>query len=331
MCYASWGIMASITKHKKGWRAQVYVAGQRRSKVLPTRQAAKDWAARAEWELRNHDQASAQTTLGEMLDRYAREVSPSKRGHRWEVIRIEAIRRDPVARIRLGDLAPRHLADWRDRRLREVAAGSVRREIALLSAALSHARREWQMIRENPMREVRKPPPPEARDRLPTWGELRRLRYVAGRDLTQAQGRAFFAFAFAMRTAMRAGEICALQWADIGERTAKLHRSKTGAGRVVPLSSHARQMLDELRTVTGSDGSVFRLTPGQLDALWRKVRGRAGIEGLTFHDSRAAALTALSRRVDVLTLARISGHRDVSLLLRVYYRESADDLADRLG
>jgi len=323
--------MASITKHKGRWRAQVYVGGVRRSKVFSTRQAAKDWAARAEWELRHHDQVAAQTTLAEMLDRYAREVSPGKRGHRWEVFRIEAIRRDPVARIRLSDLAPRHLAEWRDRRLREVAPGSVRREMVLLSAALSHARREWQMIRENPMSDVRKPTEPPARDRLPTWGELRRLRYVAGQDLTQAQGRAFFAFAFAMRTAMRAGEICALQWADIGERTAKLHRSKTGAGRVVPLSSHARQMLAELRQVTGPEGLVFRLTPGQLDALWRKVRNRAGVAGLTFHDSRAAALTALSRRVDVLTLARISGHRDVNLLLRVYYRESPDDLADRLG
>jgi integrase len=203
--------------------------------------------------------------------------------------------------------------------------------MVLLSSALSHARREWQMIRDNPMRDVRKPAEPPARDRLPTWGELRRLRYVAGSDLTQAQARAFHAFGFAMRTGMRAGEICALEWSDIGDRTAKLHRSKTGAGRVVPLSSHARRMLDDLRPVTGPAGPVFRLRPPQLDALWRKVRSKAGVEGLTFHDSRAAALTALSRRVDVLTLARISGHKDVSLLMRVYYRESPDDLAERLG
>ena len=323
--------MASIKKHKSGWRAQVFVAGQRKSKVLPTRRAAQDWAARAEWELRNHDQAAAQVTLGEMLERYAREVSPAKRGHRWEIFRIEAMQRDAIGRMKLGDLGPRHLAEWRDRRLREVAPGSVRREMVLLSSALSHARREWQMISTNPMSDVRKPAEPPARDRLPTWGELRRLRYVAGRDLQLAQTRAWWAFCFGMRTAMRAGEICALQWSDIGERTATLHRSKTGLGRVVPLSSHAREMLDELRPVTGPEGAVFQLKPGQLDALWRKVRGRAGVEGLTFHDSRAAALTALSRRVDVLTLARISGHKDVNLLLRVYYRENPEDLAARLG
>jgi integrase len=75
---------------------------------------------------------------------------------------------------------------------------------------------------------------------------------------------------------------------------------------------------------------VFGLTSRQIDALWRKIRGKAGVEGLNFHDARAWALTRLSRRVDVLTLARISGHRDLSLLMRVYYRESAADIAARL-
>ena len=48
-------------------------------------------------------------------------------------------------------------------------------------------------------------------------------------------------------------------------------------------------------------------------------------------DERKAIETLLSRRVDVLTLARISGHLDVSLLLRVYYRETAQEIAARLA
>ena len=54
------------------------------------------------------------------------------------------------------------------------------------------------------------------------------------------------------------------------------------------------------------------------------------IKGLTFHDSRAYALTALARKVDVLTLAKISGHRDLRILSNTYYRESAEDIAQRL-
>jgi hypothetical protein len=33
----------------------------------------------------------------------------------------------------------------------------------------------------------------------------------------------------------------------------------------------------------------------------------------------------------VLELARISGHKDLNLLMRVYYREDAADLAARMG
>ncbi len=55
-----------------------------------------------------------------------------------------------------------------------------------------------------------------------------------------------------------------------------------------------------------------------------------GIDGLHFHDARAEALTRLSRRMDVLTLSRISGHSDLSILSNTYYRESAADIAARL-
>lgn len=37
------------------------------------------------------------------------------------------------------------------------------------------------------------------------------------------------------------------------------------------------------------------------------------IEDLHFHDARAEALTLLARRVDVLTLAKISGHKDIRM------------------
>lgn len=48
------------------------------------------------------------------------------------------------------------------------------------------------------------------------------------------------------------------------------------------------------------------------------------------HDSRAAALTWLSKRYDPFTLAKISGHVDINELYNTYYRESAVDVAARL-
>jgi uncharacterized protein with NRDE domain len=47
-------------------------------------------------------------------------------------------------------------------------------------------------------------------------------------------------------------------------------------------------------------GGAFGLSEGQRDALWRKVRARAGVEGLTFHDGRATAITRLSKKLELL-------------------------------
>jgi hypothetical protein len=111
---------------------------------------------------------------------------------------------------------------------------------------------------------------------------------------------------------------------DVVGAVARLHTSKTGKRRDVPLSSAARALWAEL-----PDG-WFNLAPAQIDANFRKVRAAAKIEGLTYHDSRHRALTDLAKLVHVLDLARIAGHDNVSQLL-TYYNESAADIATRLG
>lgn len=76
--------------------------------------------------------------------------------------------------------------------------------------------------------------------------------------------------------------------------------------------------------------TVFDLDSGIRDALFRKVRDRCEIADLHFHDSRAEAIWRLSKKLDVMELARAIGHRDLRSLL-IYYQTSADDLADRIG
>lgn len=41
-------------------------------------------------------------------------------------------------------------------------------------------------------------------------------------------------------------------------------------------------------------------------------------------------IAELSKKVNVQTLARISRHNDISLLISVYYRETAEEIAARL-
>lgn len=320
--------MASLRKYKSGWRVEVNRRGVRESRVFDTRQQAKDWGAQREYEILHGKAIAAKMTLGEVFARYAREVSPTKRGERWEVVRLNRFQKDKLARIALSDLTPDDFGKWRDARLREVSPASVIRELQLMSSVLNTARREWGLIDRNPVSDVRKPPKPPPRDRLPTPDEIERMRHSAGTDLTKATARAFHAFLFSMQTAMRAGEVCHLRPGDVdaGRRVARLHMTKNGRPRDVPLSSEALRLLGELPALD----PVFGLEPRQLDALFRKVRDRAGVSGLTYHDSRAAAISALAKKLDVLELARMVGHTDIRQLM-TYYRTPVEDLAGRLG
>jgi integrase len=74
----------------------------------------------------------------------------------------------------------------------------------------------------------------------------------------------------------------------------------------------------------------FTITPADLDVGFRAARDATLAGDLRFHDGRASALTWLARRVDVMTLARISQHSDLRMLQRVYYRESAAEISARI-
>ncbi|MGI3168445.1 tyrosine-type recombinase/integrase [Pseudooceanicola sp. C21-150M6] len=320
--------MASIIKHGKKWRALIDRKGVRKSRVFASKQEARDWANSEEAAILGGAGASSKAVLRDVLDRYAREVSPAKKGYRWEAIRLEKIGKGDLGDKRMCDIKPEDIAKWREDRLKEVAPGSVIREMTLLSSVFSVARREWGMLDKSPMKGVRRPAQPPRRDRLVTADELDRLRLVAGDDLTHARARAFHAFLFAIETGMRAGEIVGLTVGnvDYSARVAHLPRTKNGDPRDVPLSSEAVRLL---RALPPAD-PLFAITSRDLDASWRAVRDRAGIEGLTFHDSRACAATQLSKKLNPLELARMLGHRDLNMLIKHYYRETAESIARRL-
>lgn len=322
----TWGIMASITKMENGkWRAQIYRAGVRKSKVLPSKKQAQHWAAEQEWKLDNVTEVNSRIPFGDLLDRYGKEVSSQKRGWRSEIIRIDRLRREPIARIAIGDLTTADFADWRDTRLRQVKGASVRRELEQMSAVLKRARSEWGLMDHNPLDGLSRPKSSPPRDRLASPREIEALRLSAGEDLTRRTARTFHAWLFAIETGMRAGEIANLQAGDIRGRVAHLPETKNGSSRDVPLSKEALRLLSELPEFD----PVFGLTSDQLSSLWRKLRDRSGIMDLRFHDSRHMAVTRLAKKLDVLDLARMIGHRDIRMLM-VYYNTTADELAGRL-
>lgn len=102
------------------------------------------------------------------------------------------------------------------------------------------------------------------------------------------------------------------------------------AKRDVPLSQEALRIIAQLESGKDETDSVFRISSTQnLDAAFRRAKALAAIDDLHFHDSRHTAITRLAKKLDVLALARMVGHRDLRML-QIYYNESAEDMAGRL-
>jgi integrase len=327
--------VASITKQKTGWRVQISVKGVRDSAVLSTKAEAQAWAIEREAQMRRMVDTGINTdkTCQDAFDRYAAEVSVHKLGRRWEEIRLRAIALHevagtPIGKMRLAEVTTDVLGKWRDMRLQTVVGSTVNRDMNLLSNVFTTARREWKWIAASPTTDVRRPKESAPRDRRIDQDEIDRMCLALGYDGTVDSKSAAVAVAmlFAIETAMRAGEICGLQWSNITGSVAHLPRTKNGTSRNVPLSPRALELLSQLPK--GAE-TCFGLSSASLDALFRKARGRANIADMTFHDTRHEAITRLARKLNVLELARMVGHKDLKML-QIYYNESAEEIAKKL-
>ena len=85
-----------------------------------------------------------------------------------------------------------------------------------------------------------------------------------------------------------------------------------------------------IRRLRGQNEPVMLgVDPDTAGSYFREAVARAGIEDLHFHDSRHEATTRLAKKLHVLDLARVAGHRDIKQL-QTYYNRDAEELADLL-
>lgn len=325
--------MASIKPNKLGYRAQVYVAGERDSQTFRTLREANAWASSRETELRANAKKAPKDkhTLRELLEKYRDEVSITKRGELWEVVRIEKFLRSslPIDKP-LSACTSEVLGAWRDKSLLTLGNGSVIREFGLISSIFEYGKRELKWITENPVRDVRKPKSPDHRDITITRWQIKKMLQAFGYSpllrIDSITLSVAVMFLVALRSGMRAGELCNLTWPHVYDNYCVLPVTKT-TPRHVPLSKKAVKLINKMR---GFDKvSVFSVTPATRDALFRRARHNAGLEGFTFHDARHTAATWISRKVDVLTLCKIFGWSDTSQAL-TYFNPKAHDISSML-
>lgn len=304
--------MATFRKRGDTWRAEIERRGVRASATFESKQAAVAWAGRKEAEIMAGVRGEVPNlTVKALLTRYREEVSPAKKGERWETVRLLAMERDRLAQVKLRQLDAPHVADWQHRRLKAVSSASVRRERNLLNHVFELARKEWRWLGKNPFEGVRRPKDARPRNRIATDDEIKQLLGAASPSLARA-------ITFALETGMRAGEISALE--TVRGSVAYLADTKNGEAREVPLSVKALEAW----------GGGINLSAGSISALFARLCKDVGIEGLTFHDLRRTAIVRLAQKLNPMELAKIVGHRDLKMTLNVYYAVDAAEIAKRL-
>lgn len=209
----------------------------------------------------------------------------------------------------VSDVTPALLTAHRDARLQEVSANHLRSEWHALKRLFRAAQRAGYRA-DNPAHGVPLPRATPTRSRAIDAREERAL-------LRAAKGELADLLRLAVLTGLRPAELCLLAPAhvDLRARAIRLVQPKTGRAKLVPLAAEAVAIL-RARHPPGGPGPVFRnargrpWTPGALGLAFRRLRRKAGLEGVRLYDLRHTAATRLYRASkDLVATKDVLGHR----------------------
>lgn len=235
-----------------------------------------------------------------------------------------------IANTQIHQITSKDLTTWRNLRLQSVSAGTVRREIAYLSAVMSYAVKELFIIKDNSFTNLSKPSMPKSRSRRISDDEIATIldsaTYKQSDKPTQTQHYVAWTFLFAIHTAMRRGEILGITKDDIKDGYIHLPKTKNGEARNVPLTPKAKEIL----TWLDIDDKLIPFNENSFKKSWQRVQNKAGLDDLNFHDTRHEAISRFVKdySLPVEKLAKITGHKDIKTLINTYYNPDIQELVD---
>ena len=324
--------MASFRFRSNRWQARVQRKGQKDlAKSFLNKPDAEKWARSVEIEIDRgtyiNTNYAQKTLFKEILQKYLDDVAPNMRSADNQIIRVKKLMKHPIAEVNMAHLSPKHIADYRDERLKVIKPNTVIRELAILSSVINHARREWGLNVINPVTMIKKPSSAQGRDRILNDEELIRL-FIQLENISPWYKPLV---EFALETSMRRGELMSLLWVNVNfeKSVAFLPLTKNGDSRYVPLSMKAIRILKLLpRDI---EGRVFPLNKQTVSILFLRAARRAKVLDIHFHDLRHMAITRLASKFsNPIEIAAISGHKSLSMLKR-YTHIKAEDLVQKLG
>ena len=323
--------VATFRKRNNKW--QVIVRHQSigtKAQSFQSKAQARRWAYELETALESGlygKLCPSKITLSDLLDKYLNEITPKKRGREPEARRIKRLLKDSISLYRLDELSSHRLAEFRDRRLSD-GVRACQYDLVIIRHCINLAINEWGlMLDKNPADTLKKPSSNPARERRLSSDEL--LAFIKASSHTR-NPHILPIILFALETGMRRGEILSLEWQNINftKRIAFLPLTKNGTSREVPLSSKAATILEEQKI--NKYPAPFPINDNAFRLAWDKLKKRAAINDLKFHDLRHEAISRFFEAgLSLVEVATISGHKDPKMLFR-YTHLKAEDIAEKL-
>jgi len=337
--------MASFTVRDRRVRALVRKAGQTRCATFGTKAAAKDWAAKVERELEQLKATGVMEargiTLGDLIDRYNRELYPAKPWGRSKSADLARLKRDLGNRPAAG-LTSFALTEYFRKRAEDGSGPVVvSAQAGYLVGVLTVARTVWHLDvpvqaaqdARTGLAKVRLIGKAKRRDRRVTDTEFASIVTALG-DIEEDSAVPMVDIArFCMASAMRISEVCRLRWADLNEkdktiliRDRKHPTDRIGNDQVVPLLDATR--LDAFEIVQRQPRVAPRIFPANAKTVghyFRRAVKDAKLADLHLHDLRHEAISRLFEAgYQIQEVALISGHRDWGMLKRYTHLRAVD-------
>lgn len=326
--------MATIRKRQDRWQVQIRRKGCRPiSRSFLVKKDAELWARQMETKADRLDlppdpKALDRVTLRQLVERYRDNVTIRKRRAETEKIVLNAFLRHSICDHPISRLTTMHFAEYRDQRLKTVKPSTLRRELGTIGHLFTVARIEWGLpIKRSPLADLRIEGIQDRRERRLRPGEWERLMEAAK---SRRNPHVIPIIILAVETGMRRGEILAMKWEHFDQDTRSLliPKAKNGHARIIPLSSRATSLLSDLPR---KGDRIFPMAPNAFRLSWQRVRDRASLHDLHFHDLRHEAVSRFFERgLTMPEVALVSGHRDTRMLFR-YAHPMREAIAAKIG
>ncbi len=329
--------MATIRQQKNTrWQAIIRRRGFKMlTKTFSTQEHALMWARYIESEIDRGifvDRSEAErTSMGELFDRYEREITPHKKSASRERSRLKLLKKT-YAGFTASSIQRQHIAIFRDQRISEGKSGAtVIKELNLLSHVIDTAIKEWGFpLQSNPAKLIRKPKAEKSRERRLSINEEEILLACCRRSRSILLESIVI---LAIESCMRLGELLNLHWDDVDleKRVLYLHKTKNGEKRTVPLSGVAIRVLTLIPRQINNKKVFWKWSsPSGFQHTWRRAVINAKIKDLRFHDLRHEGTSRMFEKgFSLAEVALISGHKTWSMLRR-YTHLKAEDLVKKM-